>query len=438
MKRRLLQVAAQVMVMVCAASIAGAKGLFVDPGARANGIGAFYGIADDATAIYWNPAGLTQLGRYGVEIAGWYEANNTKSNRSLMNAAAPDAADGDFALPRIYGAAEPDAYSKKEMETSAFFPFIAGYGKVKDVTVAAGYYVVGGGGGKWKDVVKANGGVDTIRVSLEATQQVFMVYNVSAARQVTPRLSAGLGIDWVTIDNKSELHKDYIPGTGSPLPGYSFLSKDGAWGSGFQLNAGLRYVFLENLQAGLVYRSGASLKMTGTNHYAQSGLALTAIDVQSEYDQTFNYPMTYGLGVAYEPAERWTLAAGFEQINYSTMKQDITYKDPIPGVFNDADADLGWKDTTKLSLGAAYKANEKLNLRTGILTDPTPYSRDKVTLTDVNQYDFVYYSLGADYDFGVVKAALTYTYGQSEKLNKGGRTYEFPMNMVYFSVGRTF
>ena len=39
-----------------------AGGIFAPPGGRANNLGyAFVAVADNLTAIYWNPAGLSQL-----------------------------------------------------------------------------------------------------------------------------------------------------------------------------------------------------------------------------------------------------------------------------------------------------------------------------------------------------------------------------------------
>ncbi|MBT3755164.1 MAG: hypothetical protein HOB92_00055 [Candidatus Cloacimonetes bacterium] len=48
-------------------------------GARAAGMGgAFIGVADDATAITWNPGGLTQLYRPEVSVVGRFIAENYK------------------------------------------------------------------------------------------------------------------------------------------------------------------------------------------------------------------------------------------------------------------------------------------------------------------------------------------------------------------------
>ena len=55
-------------------------------GARAAGMGgAFIGVADDATAITWNPAGLTQLYRPEVSLVTRYIAESYKYESTLYS-----------------------------------------------------------------------------------------------------------------------------------------------------------------------------------------------------------------------------------------------------------------------------------------------------------------------------------------------------------------
>lgn len=420
-----------------------ARGIFITPGARANSFGtAFHAIADDASAIYWNPAGLAQQEKGAVEASLWYEANPAKSSRSLGNAAIPNTKGGDFAFPNIFTALEPTMYNSNEVETSAMLPSIAGYGKVKDYTIGGGMYGLGGGGGKWKSTVTDVTGVDTIDASLTAQRGVFIVYNVSAARKVLPKLSVGAGIDMITYSDKLEVRKDYFRGTGSLAPAnYGLFQKDTASGSGLQINAGAIYAFQDNLKAGLVIRSGSTLKIKGTTRFTRSGLALLGspdVDLSSDYDKNYYYPMQIGGSVAYDPSKKVTVAAGFEWVDYTGMKNDITYKNP-QGVFTSVNASMDWKAVTRVLVGGEYRHSDKLHFNAGIYNDPTPYSRDQVSLLDTSQYDFIYYCLGAGYNFGAVDVTLVYHYTQSEKISKNGATYEFPMaNMWRLGVRYKF
>src|SRR5512140_952171 len=77
-------------------------------GARAAGMGgAFIGVADDATAITWNPAGLTQLERMEASVVGRYVFEKTDFTDNTTDPPTTTSADqnhpvfnfGSFAIP---------------------------------------------------------------------------------------------------------------------------------------------------------------------------------------------------------------------------------------------------------------------------------------------------------------------------------------------------
>ena len=60
---------------------AGAQFLKIGPGARVDGIGsAFCAIADDVTAVYWNPAGIGQLEGFNLSDTHTYWIADTRFN----------------------------------------------------------------------------------------------------------------------------------------------------------------------------------------------------------------------------------------------------------------------------------------------------------------------------------------------------------------------
>jgi long-subunit fatty acid transport protein len=67
-----------IAVLLCSTAIATAQDYnLIGAGARAEALGgAFIGVADDATAIFWNPAGLTQLERPEASIVWRLRAEN--------------------------------------------------------------------------------------------------------------------------------------------------------------------------------------------------------------------------------------------------------------------------------------------------------------------------------------------------------------------------
>ena len=451
MKRWLISVGIGIVLFsFSSASLVLAGGIFVQPGTRANNMGgAYVAIADDLTAIYWNPAGLEQLDGSGVEISAFYLAAPAKSNRSLMNAAAPDVEDGDFPIFNLYAIlgqpnAEPTEYQSKEFKVTAMLPFVAGHTKVKGIALALGLYAVGGGGGKWEDSVK---GVliptDDIIASTDGSYG-FMVSNISAAKEINPKLSLGLGVNWIYMIDELEAEKEYQASAGSLLSNYSALVDKNASGSGMEVMGGVLYKLMEKLKVGFVIRSGTTLKLKGeakakiTGLSALSGGLMPDVDYETDYDQNYAYPSTYGLGASYEPMDSLTLALGVERVNYSTMKDDIDYEDELAGIFDDVNEKKEWKDTTQVYLGAEYRVNEKLSFQGGLKTDPIPSPKDKLTLLNTNQYNLTSLSLGARYKMGVFQIDVGYIHTLSDNPKKDGREYKFPSDSYRLGVGYKF
>ncbi|MBN1824001.1 MAG: outer membrane protein transport protein [Endomicrobiales bacterium] len=405
-----------------------AKGIFILPGARDGGMGsAVIAVADGPTAAYYNPAGLALQKEAAVEASVFYLADDAKSNRSMMNVSAPVSQDGDFPIAAQMPS-EPAEFQSKKFKTSALIPFVGGYKHSGGITYSLNMYGIGGGGGKWEDSVSdALTGTDTIDASLEAAY-AFIVYNFSVAKEMNSELSLGVGIDVVNMTDTLTIKKDYTRGTGSAMPAdYSVLYEKSASGYGMQLVTGVMYKLSEKVNSGFVFRSGTTIKLTGTSKLAPT---------EADYDEDYKYPMTYGLGFSYLPQDDVTVGLCVDQNNYSVMHETIKYKD---AAFPDVDRKLDnrdWKDTTQVRLGAEYRQSEKLALRAGIQTDPVPFSTDMLALTEINQYDFVYYSIGAGYKAGKVNIDFCYAFCPSNSPSKDGRSYEYPLNI--FRLGATY
>lgn len=429
--------------MLLSQTAAYAQGLFATPGARANGMGvAYIAIADDPSAIYWNPAGLGQLRGNGAELSGSFSNSPGYSNRSVGNAAAPDIADGDFPLPLAYHStadplspdAEPLQYSNGRLDTLSPLPFIAGYSRYRSFTLAAGVYAIGGGGGYWKDTVSAVPPFDGDRISASIDAvYYFIAYNLSAATEIYPGLYAGVGADIITMSDSQSAAKNYTASAGSPLPSYRFSLDKKASGYGIQWNGGLLYRVTPRIRLGAVARTGAAIDMNGRT------MVSLGADCRSDYDQKYVYPATYGFGAAYDPIPALTLAAGIDHNVYSSMRDEVTYKDenPSAGLVNTR-GDNGWKDTTLYRIGAEYRSSEKLALRAGVQTDPSPLISNKLTLLDTNKYDMVYYCVGAGYSVLGVRADLCYARAFSGTPARDGRTYDMPMDIVMLGVNKKF
>jgi long-chain fatty acid transport protein len=90
----------------------------------------------------------------------------------------------------------------------------------------------------------------------------------------------------------------------------------------------------------------------------------------------FQWPETFGLGVAYDGGGAWSWAADLKRIRWSDAMSDfrMRFVDSASGMDIDVTMPQNWKDQTVLALGGQYKLNPKLALRAGYnhASNPVP------------------------------------------------------------------
>ncbi len=242
-----------------------AKGIFIQPGARAAGYGqAFTAVADDLTAIFWNPAGLAYQKKTQVMTSVFYINYDATSDGTMFN----------------------------KFQTNALLPFAAfstAVDKDKKTIVAAGIYVSGGGGGKLEQTLPTPPYPSGTIAKIEG-QYSFLVCNFSVAREIYENLSVAVGVDLVnmnerrTITNLGSLDTDYTRS-----------------GYGFQGNLGLIYKPFRKLSTGAIFRSGSSIRLTDI-----AGM-----------DKHYRYPMTIEGGIAYDLFDNFRFTAAIAHTEYS-------------------------------------------------------------------------------------------------------------------------
>ena len=236
-----LKMLVALVVVAGIATMSYAKSHFITPGARAGGYGtAFVAVADDLTAIYYNPAGLAYQKDTQIMASLFYiDYPVTASDKALTN----------------YGS---DKYS-----TNAAVPFIAFSTKFYyDTVIAAGIYVLGGGGGKVENPLspyfeKVEG------------QQSYMVYNISLAKQLTDKFSIGLGFDAIQFQDKLVAKGSYVD---MQVPGGIDYNRSAF---GFQGNIGFMYKPIEKLSTAFVLRSGSYVDVPNEPASSNPALKLT-------------------------------------------------------------------------------------------------------------------------------------------------------------------
>lgn len=160
-----------------------------------------------------------------------------------------------------------------------------------------------------------------------------------------------------------------------------------AFGSGFAGKLGLVYKVSPVLTVGAAYHSKTNLGDMKTDDNGagfsafNTGVAMGAAMPGKITIRNFQWPETYGLGLAYQATDKWMIAADYKRINWSGVMKDfqMTYSTGALGGADYANFKISqnWEDQDVLLLGASYRMNDALTLRFGgnFAKNPVPDSR---------------------------------------------------------------
>jgi len=159
--------------------------------------GAFIGLADDSSAIFWNPGGLARLKGGKIEIGvytmhSWVQDKNSVSNLDPIDM---NPVKGDV-FARMYPT-EPTRFEKEDLFVPfcATIPSITAYKSYDNFTIGGGVYGIAGTYSKWDDKIK-----DSTNADIEASiwsMMMILDFNFSIAKRITDKLS--LVLDWTSF-----------------------------------------------------------------------------------------------------------------------------------------------------------------------------------------------------------------------------------------------
>jgi long-subunit fatty acid transport protein len=324
------------MVPLLAAGTAAAQGgpptfqiSFSNPGARSMGLGgAFAALADDATAAFANPAGLTQLLRPEVSVEGRYWSYSTPYTEGGRITGRPTGIGLDSTAGLRTAESVEDfsglsfvsfVYPKRSWSLAFYRHQLAKF-RFRSETQGLYFESMPGSVTRYRD----------IRASLDFD---IVSYGLSGAYRLSDALSLGLGItyfdgsmDWTG----SQFLMDEFPATfyepNSYLPDRmwgrgTFTVDDTDWG----FNLGFLWNVSQRWRVGGVYRRGPEFtydaeERAGPAHdYAPEGALGAAV-----YGVPIGFPDVYGLGIAYRPAGgSLTVSLEWDRVEYSTIIETI-------------------------------------------------------------------------------------------------------------------
>ncbi len=341
-------------------------------GSKATGMGtAFIGLADDPSAIFHNPAGITQL--EGLRTYGGISiVYLTSSFRD--NAGNTENTDFQiFAPPHFFLTYQPPA-SLLTWGFGMHSPF-------------------GIGGRRWpRDgltrYAATEGSIATVAL------------NPTVAIKLTPSFSIAFGADYQLAMTENEKMLDQS----------AFSAPDGRFriegdGAGWGWNFGCLWRISQVIQAGFAYRGPITTDIDGEATITGIAPPLQAAfggeSFRTGAGTTLHFPEIYGLGIAMIPSDRWTFAFDIELARWSSFDRVFTdFETEVPaGGLVDGYAVLDWKDSWLAKIGFERRLKEHIALRGGytFVQSAVPDKSLEAGNPDSDQH---YVNLGLGYESG--------------------------------------
>ena len=313
-------------------------------GAKAAGMStAFIGLADDPSAIFHNPAGITQL--EGTRIYSGFSIVDLDSTFSDTSGNREDTKDQLFFPPHFFFTYQPPG-STITYGVGMTSPF-------------------GIGGRKW-----SRSGL-TRYLATEGSISTVAITPTIAAR-IAPSFSVGLGIDYQHTLSVNEMMLDQSA-FGEPDGRLRLEGEGGGWG----WNVGGLWQVTSVFRAGLTFRSGIDADIDGDVQITDIAPALQGAfggpTFKTSADTTLHFPEIYGMGFAFEWSGRWTLALDTEYVRWSSFDRIFTdFGTEVPPLIVDGYAVPDWEDQWLLKIGLEFPVSERVALRGGYTFIQTP------------------------------------------------------------------
>lgn len=365
--------------------------------------GAFVGLADDFSAVFWNPAGAAffktrVIGFYGVDL---FPKSTYK-----------------YVLPSLIG--DITLVDAKSRSAHYLAGLAAYYHPVGDgLVVGLGVYTPSALGTKW------NGGDFALLTEGRTYDWSSKIGVVSISPLVSYRISDGVAVG-AAFNIHSGIFNAAMHAGRAEIPVYPYIFDLGQYdesmsGWGFGATFGLMVKPAETLSFGLTLRTASKVRFTGEAMI--SHLGLLGLPTRSNAERDVTFPLWIAGGVAFRPIPRLILTGDIQYTKWSVIDEiATTYKDPLWAALLAAGGKdvmaMHWTDTTRFRFGLEYELSPSFSVRGGYYFDPSP-TPDITMNFLIPGYDFNVVTLGFGYrldnlqfDFG-----LEYLKGKDRRID---------------------
>lgn len=307
---------------------------------NASGLGNAYAgaaaVAEDASTVYFNPAGMTLLPDHQLVVAGHLIKPKAEFSGTV---AAPFSVTGGEGGDAGDWALVPNAYFAYRLTPAVHL----GVGINSPFGLKTEYDA------DWIGRYQAiQSEVKTVNLNPSIAYKISDTFSVGA----------GLNLQWLeaTLTHRQPL------ALGNPPPSTLMKIKGDDYGWGY--NLGALWQISPATRVGLAYRSEVDYELEGSSSTSDPAVALLNGPVTAEVTM----PDSASLSLFHKLTPKWDLLADATWTGWSDF-DDL----PVRGTVNSTTVE-NWEDILRYSVGATWHTSEKLSLRGGVAYDEAPVS----------------------------------------------------------------
>jgi long-chain fatty acid transport protein len=326
-------------------------------------------VAENASTIFFNPAGMTQLkdrefsGGLAV-IAPSFKFTNKGSSVGVLAASG----DGGDAGRTGY---VPNAYMSWALS--------------KDLYVGAGFSAPFGLKTEYNNPWV--GAAQATSFSIETYN-----FNPSVAYRVNSAVSVGGGLNWQRIDAQYKRAASVASAVGAASTVTATLTGS-AWG----WNAGGLFTVSPATKFGVSYRSNITQETTGDIVVTGPSAALNALQT-SGAKASLKLPDSWIFSATHQVSDKWQLLGDVSFTGWSSIPKLDLVRTTTGATAQTIKSDF--RDTWRIAAGATYKYNPTTNLKFGVAFDQTPVQSASERLVSLPDNDRTQISVGSQYLLG--------------------------------------
>jgi len=415
-------------------------------GARAVAMGgAFVGLADDFTAVFWNPAGIAQFNK---KYVGFYATDIIPSMNYMLEVPS--------GIPGVSVTLADAASVRKN-----YLAGLAGYYQpiTENLTAGLAVYAPSGLGIEWKgsDLAAISG--LTPNPNIDWMSKIFVVsISPVLALKLSDQIMVGATFN---INYGSFKTAQYAGSAETPPPfppmmfdlGQQTLEMTG-WGYGATF--GILVKPSDMFSIGATFRTPSKISFSGETEV--SGIGQLAplvgpIETTANVETDITWPMWLAAGIAFKPFEKLTLTADAQYTQWSDLDViEVAFTNPawntLMALTEGNKLEMHWESQWQIRFGAEYQLTRAFALRAGYYHDPGPApNKTRNILLPITDFDCFSAGLGYDINGVVIDLGVEYLDGKKQDVpflmtlmdpeyeSAMPGTYELKIIALQFSVG---